>query len=123
MPGSMMPLSDREVVSSNTINSRDHGAFIIVVAVFGMTCFLLFLLIRLAIRWPLGSLSGIDDLVVVVATVSDTTHSLLHGWLTFEVHRYSTSQHSNRCCSRRIRKDDCPSVLYISCQEGRYNTS
>jgi hypothetical protein len=65
----MMPLSEREVVSSNIINSRDHGAIVIVVAAFGMTCFLLFLLIRLAMRWPLGSLSGIDDVVVVFATV------------------------------------------------------
>lgn len=64
-----MILFERDIVTSNTINDRDHGAVVVVTAAFGTTCFLVFLLARLAIRWPLRSLSGIDDLVLVAATV------------------------------------------------------
>lgn len=61
---------EREVPSTNAINDHDHGALVTVVAAFGLTCSLVFLIARLSTRWPWTSLFGIDDWAAVLATVS-----------------------------------------------------
>lgn len=97
-----MILSERDVVASNSVNDRDHGAVVVVTAAFGTTCFLVFFLARLAIRWPLRSLSGIDDLVLLVATVCIRLR-MLNGPL---LNRYSALRQHKSALSLVLYRQD-----------------
>jgi hypothetical protein len=67
-----MSLLAREVVPSNVVNDQGQGALATIAAAIGLTTVVIFLCIRLLMRWPWQSLFGWDDAAVLVATVSIT---------------------------------------------------
>lgn len=63
-------LSAREVVPSTVVNNQDHGAVVTIAAAFGLVTGIIFLNVRLLIRWPWQSLFGLDDAAAAIASVS-----------------------------------------------------
>ncbi|KAM0716068.1 hypothetical protein Q7P37_008582 [Cladosporium fusiforme] len=72
-----MSLFTREVVPSTVVNDQDHGAVVTIAAAFGLVTIIIFLNVRLLIRWPWQRLFGIDDAAAAVASMFGTIQNIL----------------------------------------------
>jgi hypothetical protein len=57
------------LVYSTVVDNQHHGALIKIAAGIGLTASLELLIVRLLVRWPWKSLIGLDDGVIIFATV------------------------------------------------------
>lgn len=65
-------------MQSTAVNANDRGLEVVVVALICLTFSILFLLTRLYIRWPWGSLLGRDDVLAAIAFVGYLSVPLAH---------------------------------------------
>lgn len=100
-----MSLFARDVVPSTVVNDQDQGAVVTIAAAFGLVTVIIFLNIRLLIRWPWQSLFGIDDAAAAVASVSHdsrTDSSINHTTLTLVTGIWRGTHH--RCALTSPRR-------------------
>lgn len=118
-----MSLFARDVVPSTVVNDQDQGAVVTIAAAFGLVTVVIFLNIRLLIRWPWQSLFGIDDAAAAVASVSHDSQknsSINHTTLTLVTGIRRDTHH--RCAlrsSHRLGQKECTlnTAKLIACPE------
>lgn len=83
---------------SHQISQGNHGPYVTITACLMLTGMVLFLVIRLAIRWPWSKLIGLDDILTFIACVIGVSETVT----VFEAVHFGLGQHADKLDSAAV---------------------